>query len=100
LASASPKAVGGVVCDDALVPLRLLVCAAGLALGGLSLAIARAEPTFSFAGTTVGGAALVIAGWAMLGGAVVFWARRPGNAVGTLLVAASAAWFIGESGMR
>jgi signal transduction histidine kinase len=85
-----------VVCNDGLVGLRLLVGAAGLALGGLSLVIARDEPTFSFAGTAVGGAALVIAGWAMLGGAVVFWARRPGNAVGTLLVASSAAWFIAE----
>jgi signal transduction histidine kinase len=85
-----------VVCHDDLVPLRLLVCATGLALGGLSLMIARDEPTFSFAGTTVGGAALVIAGWAILFGAVVFWARRPGNAVGTLLAAASACWFITE----
>jgi signal transduction histidine kinase len=96
LASASPEAAGRVVCDDAFVPLRLVVGAVGLALGGLALRIARNDPAFSFAGTMVGGAALVIAGWAMLFGALVFWARRPGNAVGTLLAAASACWFIAE----
>ena len=82
--------------DDDLVVLRLLVCTTGLALGGLSLAVARDGPTFTFAGTTVGGAALLIAGWAMLCGAAVFWAHRRDNPMGPLLVAASITWFVAE----
>jgi signal transduction histidine kinase len=82
--------------DDDLVVLRLLVCMTGLALGGLSLAVARDGPSFTFADTTVGGTALLIAGWAMLCGAAVFWTRRPGNPMGPLLVAACVTWFVAE----
>jgi signal transduction histidine kinase len=77
--------------------LRLVLWAAGLALGVFSVLIARADPAFSFAGTSVGGAvALLGAGWVLLTFALAHWGRRPGNAVGPLLVAASCAWFIAE----
>ena len=79
------------------MPLRLVLWPAGSALGVFSLAIARDNPTFSFAGTSLGGAvALLGAGWALLAGGLAFWGRRPGNAVGPILVAASVAWFVAE----
>jgi len=79
------------------MPLRLVLWPAGSALGVFSLAIARDNPTFSFAGTSLGGAvALLGAGWALLAGGLAFWGRRPGNAVGPILVAASGAWFVAE----
>ncbi len=79
------------------MPLRLVLWPAGLALGVFSLAIARDNPTFSFAGTSLGGAvALLGAGWALLASGLAFWGRRPGNAVGPILVAASGAWFVAE----
>jgi signal transduction histidine kinase len=40
--------------------------------------------------------ALLGAGWALLACGSTFWGRRPGNAVGPLLVAASAGWFLAE----
>ena len=79
------------------MPLRLALWPAGLALGAFSFMIARDDPTFSFAGTSPGGAvALLGAGWALLACALAFWGRRPGNAVGPILVAASGAWFVAE----
>src|SRR6266540_5945106 len=79
------------------MPLRLVLWPAGSALGVFSLAIARDNPTFSFAGTSLGGGvALLGAGWALLAGGLAFWGRRPGNAVGPILVAASVAWFVAE----
>jgi len=69
----------------------------GLALGAFSLALARDQPAFSFAGSSLTGAlALLGAGWALLACGLVFWGRRPGNAVGPLLVAAGFAWFLAE----
>jgi signal transduction histidine kinase len=77
--------------------LRLALWPAGLALGAFSLAIARDEPAFSFAGGSLEGAvALLGAGWALLACGLVFWGRRPGNAVGPLLAAAGCAWFLAE----
>jgi signal transduction histidine kinase len=79
------------------MPLRLVLWPAGLALGVFSLVIARDDPTFSFAGASLGGAvALLGAGWALLAGGLAFWGRRPGNAVGPILVAASGVWFVAE----
>ncbi|MGH9291051.1 MAG: sensor histidine kinase [Acidimicrobiales bacterium] len=79
------------------MPLRLVLWAAGLALGVFSVLIARADPAFSFARTSVGGAvALLGAGWVLLACALAHWGRRPGNAVGPLLAAASCAWFLAE----
>jgi signal transduction histidine kinase len=79
------------------MPLRLVLWPAGLALGVFSLGFARDDPTFSFAGTSLGGAvALLGAGWVLMACALAFWGRRPGNAVGPILVAASGAWFVAE----
>ena len=69
--------------------LRLALWPAGLALGAVSLALAREGPAFSFAGSSLGGAAALLgAGWALLACGLVFWGRRPANAVGPLLAAA------------
>ena len=77
--------------------LRLALWPAGLALGAVSLALAREGPAFSFAGSSLGGAAaLLVAGWALLACGLVFWGRRPANAVGPLLAAAGCAWFLAE----
>ena len=77
--------------------LRLVLWPVGIALGAFSLAIARDEPAFSFTGSSLEGAvALLGAGWALLACGLVFWSRRPGNAVGPLLVAAGYAWFLAE----
>jgi signal transduction histidine kinase len=79
------------------MPLRLTLWPVGLALGAFSLAIARDEPAFSFAGSSLGGAvALLGVGWALLACGLVFWGRHPGNAVGPLLAAAGCAWFLAE----
>jgi signal transduction histidine kinase len=80
------------------MPLRLVLWPAGLALGAFSLAITREDP-FSFVGTSLGAAvALLGAGWALLACGLAYWGRRPGNAVGPLLAAASCAWFLAEWG--
>jgi len=77
--------------------LRLVLWPAGLALGAVSLAFAREEPAFSFAGSSLGGAAALLgAGWALLFCGLVFWGRRPASTVGPLLVAAGCAWFLAE----
>jgi signal transduction histidine kinase len=79
------------------MPLRLVLWPAGLALGVFSFMVARDDPTFSFAGTSLGGAvALLGAGWALLASGLAFWGRRHGNAFGPILVAASGAWFVAE----
>ncbi len=79
------------------MPLRLALLPACLALGAVSLIIAREAPAFSFAGTALPGAlALLAAGWALLAVGFAHWRRRQRNAVGPLLAAASVAWFIGE----
>jgi signal transduction histidine kinase len=84
-------------CDDWHVLLRRALWPVGLAVGAVSLALARDQPAFSFAGSSVTGAlALLGAGWALLTCGLVFWGRRPGNTVGPLLVAAGFAWFLAE----
>ena len=84
------------LCDDWHMALRLVLWPAGLALGAFSLAIARDEPAFSFAGSSLEGAvALLGAGWALLACGLVF-GPAPGDAVGPLLVAAGYAWFLAE----
>ena len=53
---------------------------AGIAFGALSLAIARREPAFSFAGELpTRAAAELIAGWSLLAVGLVAWARRRGS---------------------
>src|SRR5687768_6328737 len=70
---------------------------AGIAFGSLSLAIARREPAFSFAGELPARAAAeLIAGWSLLAVGLVAWTRRRGSTFGPLLVAASFGWFLLE----
>jgi len=69
----------------------------GVATGVYSLRVAQDNPSNSFAGASAGGAAALLgAGWALIGGGLVFWARRPGNRFGVLLAAAGFAWFVLE----
>ena len=72
------------------------VLIAGIACGALSVAIAHAEPAYSFAGELpvsfagepqVRATAELLAGWALLAVGLVAWVRR-GSGFGTLLVAA------------
>ena len=73
------------------------VLMAGISFGVLSLAIARREPAFSFAGELpTRAAAELIAGWSLLAIGLVAWMQRRGNAFGALLVAASFGWFLLE----
>jgi signal transduction histidine kinase len=79
------------------VPLRLLLCVAGFALGAVSLSIASDAPASSFAGGSFGEAvALLAPGWALVAGALVVSASRRRNRVAALLVAVSCAWFVAE----
>jgi signal transduction histidine kinase len=76
---------------------RLAVLTAGLAFGTLSVALARGEPDYSFGGTSAfGGAAELIAGYALLAVGLVAWARRGECRLGMILLAASFAWFVLE----
>jgi len=73
-----------------LVP---LAAAAGL----FSLATARHDPVWAFAGaSTLGGIAELGAGWALVGAGMLFWIRHPQNRFGPLLTAAGFAWFLPE----
>jgi signal transduction histidine kinase len=77
--------------------LRVAAWPAGITFGVLSLAIARNEPSYSFAGqSTVRAAAELGAGWALLATGLVAWARRPGSRFGALVAAASFGWFLVE----
>jgi signal transduction histidine kinase len=70
---------------------------AGISFGALSLAIARREPAYSFAGELpTRAAAELIAGWSLLTIGLVAWARRRGSSFGPLLVGASFGWFLLE----
>ena len=75
----------------------IAVAAAGVAIGALSVGIARGDPGGSFAGRSVVGAILELAaGWSLLLVGVLFALRRRRNAVGPLLTAAGFAWFLPE----
>jgi signal transduction histidine kinase len=80
------------------------VLIAGIACGALSVAIAHAEPAYSFAGEfpvsfagepQVRATAELFAGWALLAVGLVAWVRR-GSGFGALLVAGSFGWFLLE----
>ena len=73
------------------------ILALGVAVGAFSLDVARDDPAYWFAGASgVAGAAFLAAGWALIGGGLVFWVRRPGSRFGPLLTAAGFAWFLAE----
>jgi signal transduction histidine kinase len=77
--------------------LWLTVLPAGIGFGALSLAIARHEPAYSFAGSSVVRAiAELAAGYALLAAGVASWARRPDSRFGALLAASAFGWFLGE----
>lgn len=76
---------------------RLLAGVLVAALGVTAMIIARVHPLFSVAGSSaVGMVALLVAGLSLMVAGLVFWTRKPGNVIGPLLLAASAAWFLGE----
>ena len=76
---------------------RLALLAAGLALGLLSLAIARAGPAYSLAGTTpIAGAVELLAGWSLIVAGLWAWVRRPSRRFGPLVAAAGLGWFLAE----
>jgi signal transduction histidine kinase len=78
------------------VAVRLLLCAAGLALGAASLSIAQDHPASSLAGRSLGDAiALLAAGWALFTVAALS-AHRPGNHIAPVLAAGGGAWFVAE----
>jgi signal transduction histidine kinase len=80
---------------------RLAVAAAiaalGLAVGAFSLAVARDDPSYWFAGSsTTAAVALLAAGWTLIGCGLAFWLRRPSSRLGLLVAAAGFAWFLPE----
>jgi len=73
------------------------ISALGFAIGLFTLHVARAEPAFSFAGTSTAGAAgLLGAGWALIACGLAFSIRRSEMRLGALLVSAGFAWFLLE----
>src|SRR6266511_3432685 len=89
LASRSMRYVGG--------HLRVTLWPLALAVGVLSLAIARRDPEGSFGGISVlSGIAELAGGWSLAFLGLVFWARHRRNGFGPLLVAAGFAWFLRE----
>jgi signal transduction histidine kinase len=76
--------------------IALAVSGAGLAVGLVSLGVARDDPGYWFTGrSALGAVALLGAGWALIGCGLVAWLRRPA-AFGPLLAAAGLAWFLLE----
>ena len=80
----------GRYCRIAIVP---LAAAAGL----FSVATAKHDPIWAFAGgSTLGGVAELAAGWSLVGAGLLFWSRHPKNRFGPLLAVAGFAWFLPE----
>jgi signal transduction histidine kinase len=62
-----------------------------------TLALARSHPDGSYAGRVVVGAAIEVgAALALAAAGLMFWASRPHNPIGPLLVAAAVAWLLPE----
>jgi signal transduction histidine kinase len=77
--------------------MRFAVLAAGLGLGVFSMAVARGGAGYSFGGgSAFGGAAELVAGYALLVVGFTAWMRPRQARVGVILVAASFAWFLLE----
>jgi signal transduction histidine kinase len=76
---------------------RLAIALLAVAVGILSLAVARHDPLGSFAGrSTLGGIAELGAGWSLVAAGLLFWFRHRQNRFGQLLTAAGFAWFLPE----
>lgn len=90
-----PKAIALSMRDNPVVLARFAIGAGGLALGLMSLAVARTNGWFLFSeASPVDAAVWVAAGWLLLAGGVVFGSRRKSNRVVPLLVAAGCAWLM------
>ena len=77
--------------------MKLVVLAAGLVLGALSVAIVRDAPEGSLAGSaTTGSVVLAAVGCALVVCGVAAWSRRPSSRFGLLLALAGCAWFAVE----
>jgi len=78
---------------------RLALWPLTAALAVTTLALGRSHPDDSFAGRAVlGGAIEVGAALALAAAGLLFWASRPQNRIGPLLVAAAPAWLLPEWG--
>jgi signal transduction histidine kinase len=76
---------------------RIGLLTAGLALGVVSLALARAEPAYALGGGSLAaGLAGLMAGWSLVAAGLGAWARRPTSRFGALVAAAGLAWFLAE----
>jgi signal transduction histidine kinase len=90
--------------------LAVVMLLAGVVFGVITIAIARREPAYAFAGgkikldtaNEIGGgwllsphrvAAEIAAGWGLLGVGLAAWLRRPGAVFGPLLAAGAFGWF-------
>jgi signal transduction histidine kinase len=75
----------------------LMLWPIGLAVGVLSLVIARNTPSYGFAGSSLASAAAELgAGWALIAAGLIAWARRPASRFGLLLAAGGFGWFLVE----
>jgi signal transduction histidine kinase len=76
---------------------RFALFAGGITFAAVTLAIARGDPAYSFAGeSVVRAAAEVAAGLSLLGVGLIAWVRRPESRFGVLLAAAAFGWFLVE----
>ncbi len=76
---------------------RIAIVPLAATAGLFSLATARHDPVWAFAGgSTLGGIAELGAGWALVGAGLLFWIRHPQNRFGPLLAVAGFAWFLPE----
>ncbi|HEV2711483.1 MAG TPA: histidine kinase [Gaiellaceae bacterium] len=67
------------------------------AAGLFSVATARHDPVWAFAGaSTLGGIAELGAAWALVGAGVLFWMRHRQNRLAPLLIGAGFAWLLPE----
>ena len=76
---------------------RIAIVPLAATAGLFSLATARHDPVWAFAGaSTLGGIAELGAGWALVGAGLLFWIRHSQNRFGPLLAVAGFAWFLPE----
>src|SRR5262245_14518332 len=62
-----------------------------------SIHLSREAPAYSLAGSSwTSTAALLLAGWSLVGSGLAYWKRRPASRVGPLLAGAGIAWFLAE----
>jgi signal transduction histidine kinase len=77
-----------------LAPARLAVVPAALAAGIGAAAVMASAPESPAGGAQIAGSLLV--GWSFVGSGLIAWERRPGNAIGKVMVATGFAWFAHE----